>query len=356
MARKPPAPGKLFKAKSYLSLRDAASALSKMLGEDVSKADVLQLGLERQLKLSVNFLNAVPAVFGQLKPLERCTCKIVLAPWAKPATADAMDFEWEGESITVADLPSLPAATQTALKKLNLIALPEGVDWDHSQRLVLDSELQQIEGVWDLPMIGAERLEVAGRYRRAAEEPDDDDGIIDCLFVTQGDITARLMEASGRSVFQTGTLAAAALLEAKVASGRIPANQAQALRQQQDEARKTLRGRAGQKSHPDGYHPAVVFPKGAEIVVKPSALSDFVRTLEGGKSPSGQLDHRERTTMLNIIGAQLALLMDSTRPRLPSQADVVNALVERYPSVYGCAQRTLEGKFAEANRSLKQQQ
>jgi hypothetical protein len=255
----------------------------------------------------------------------------------------------------VADLSSLPEKVLAANRRGEVLVLPEGVAWDPSQRLVLDGCLQEIDGVWDLPMIGAERLEIAGRYRRAADEPDDEDGINDCLFVTQGDITARLMERSGRSVFHPGTRVAAALLEAKIATGQIPAEQAQALRQQHDEARKELQDRASQKCHPDGYHPAAVFPKGAEIVVRPLALSDFVQALEGGTSPSGQLDDRERTTMLNIIGAQLALLLDSTRPLLPSQADVVNALVERYPRVYGCGQRTLEGKFADAKRSLKQQ-
>ena len=170
----------------------------------------------------------------------------------------------------------------------------------------------------------------------------------------RGETVAQLMERSGRSIFESGTLVAATLLEAKIATGKIPAERADELRRQQQDARKALQEREANSSHPDGFHPAASFPSGAEIVVRPSALTEFVTTLEDGSASSKKIDERERTTLLNIIGAQLKLLQDSSRPRLPSQSDVVNALVERFPRVYGIGQRTLEGKFAEANRSLKQ--
>ena len=47
--------GRLFNLKEWLSLADAAKHLSIVFGEDVTEADVLQLALDRRLRLSIYF-------------------------------------------------------------------------------------------------------------------------------------------------------------------------------------------------------------------------------------------------------------------------------------------------------------
>ena len=47
----------LYKLKEWLTAPDAAAHLSMALVEDVTEADVLQLALDGQLTLSVNFVN-----------------------------------------------------------------------------------------------------------------------------------------------------------------------------------------------------------------------------------------------------------------------------------------------------------
>lgn len=47
--------GKLLRSKECLTVEDAAKHLSTVFREEVSKADVLRLALDRQLKLSINF-------------------------------------------------------------------------------------------------------------------------------------------------------------------------------------------------------------------------------------------------------------------------------------------------------------
>lgn len=63
------------------------------------------------------------------------------------------------------------------------------------------------------------------------------------------------------------------------------------------------------------------------------------------------LTKRERTTLLNIVAAQLELLQ-TPRPGRVSDAAVIAELVAGYGDRPGIAKSTLESKFAEAKRSL----
>jgi hypothetical protein len=56
------------------------------------------------------------------------------------------------------------------------------------------------------------------------------------------------------------------------------------------------------------------------------------------------------TTFLNINGALIALLLDTT---FRNPTAIIQALLARYPNVPGLSQRTLEDKFAKATRSLR---
>jgi hypothetical protein len=81
--------------------------------------------------------------------------------------------------------------------------------------------------------------------------------------------------------------------------------------------------------------------------VNPPQLAD--------QSPADDNDvgDRERTTLLNIIAALVELLL-THRPGRTSKAAVIEELVTNYGEKPGMGKRTLEGKFADADRSLKQ--
>ncbi len=55
---------KLFKLKEWLTIPETAKNLSITFGEEVTEADVLRLGLDKHLKLSVNFPNYAYAKRG----------------------------------------------------------------------------------------------------------------------------------------------------------------------------------------------------------------------------------------------------------------------------------------------------
>lgn len=72
----------------------------------------------------------------------------------------------------------------------------------------------------------------------------------------------------------------------------------------------------------------------------------------------GELSERSEQTYQNIIGVLLNLFLDQSPAGRPlsvfkNQAAIVDALVARYREIPGLSKRTLDAKFAAANRSLK---
>lgn len=72
----------------------------------------------------------------------------------------------------------------------------------------------------------------------------------------------------------------------------------------------------------------------------------------------GQLSERSEHTYLQIIGALLNTFLDSSPAGKPlsvftSQSAIVDAVTARHNDIPGLSKRTLDAKFAAANRSLK---
>ena len=117
---------KLLKLREWSSVGDAAKRLSDKWSERVSESDVLRLALDGHLTLSVNFV--IPA-WG------RC-----------------------GERVRRDQTRKTPDSS----RGLPITDEFELVKW----------QAGDVRGVWDLPMAGAERLEVERRYYRLTDGPD----------------------------------------------------------------------------------------------------------------------------------------------------------------------------------------
>ena len=72
---------KLAALKQWLSIEESARYLSTIFEEEVSEADVLQLALDGQLVLSVNFVNGAQACKGTVVPLDRAEMLISSNPF-----------------------------------------------------------------------------------------------------------------------------------------------------------------------------------------------------------------------------------------------------------------------------------
>jgi hypothetical protein len=145
--------------KKWLTVPEAAKRLSNYFGEDITEADVLQQALDGHFKISINIVSPVKA---------RCT-KVV----------ERDETEWLmlrniGGNRPLPELtfgnPNCPPFLQTLWEKI-----PEGErrsffpalcgrQIDAMRYLVVDQGITEITGIYDLPMIGDERLDVEHEY------------------------------------------------------------------------------------------------------------------------------------------------------------------------------------------------
>ncbi len=227
---------KLLNLKQWLTVADAARHLGILFGEDVSEADVLRLALDAHLTLSVYFVNGAR---GRCGPAVR--------------NEDAKRTIWEENP---ADWIHLMGARSVGDKVFSQVL--HGLPLGDGRVLEYVRETTLLDGVWDLTMLGHERLEIEQRYQILTEGPEVDmrfrDGPLDHPIVSREDGTyCQIYEPYNAS---------------------------------------------------DYYHPADSLPADSVIVVRTSALHD----LEARLSASNQkvekpIERRERSTLLVIIAA-----------------------------------------------------
>lgn len=127
---------KLFSLKEWLTIEDTARHLSIVFDETVGEADILRLALDGHLRLLDNFLNKTQARIGKCVGYE--------------------DAEWHEMSPDMAKMvPNLPDEA-----KGKPIHVMDSLKIDENRYLNLGDTVETIEGVWDLPMIGGESLDI----------------------------------------------------------------------------------------------------------------------------------------------------------------------------------------------------
>lgn len=114
---------KLLKLKNWLTIPDAARHLSILFGENVTEADVLRLALDGHLTLSVHFVNRTEAKCGKTIPLAEADRRV----------------------LTIGDEYGLLVGDDKVLP--------------------YRGEVTSIEGIWDLAMVGSERIEIENKYQ-----------------------------------------------------------------------------------------------------------------------------------------------------------------------------------------------
>jgi hypothetical protein len=135
-----PAPSKLFKLKQWLTLPEAAKHLSGVCGEEVTEADILRLALERHLKISVNLVNRAHVKPGKVIHFDDEKLISLLEQGIYPD-----ELTW-----TVSLFSDEPRLLNLKIAK--------------GKYLKTEDTVGIIEGVWDLPMIGGERIYVERLY------------------------------------------------------------------------------------------------------------------------------------------------------------------------------------------------
>ena len=255
--------GKLFQLREWLTLPEAAKHLSIVLSEEVSEADVLRLALDGHLKLSAYFGGYELARCGKLIPI-----------------ADA-DFK---------EVASLDGKGMVRLYGGIVVATNE----QESHVIKLETEFYKLEGLYDLPMIGAERNDIEFEYARLTGTFYDTPICFDGAFV------------EGRD-------------------GRI------CQIQESSDLRKMRRPKA------ESYRPSPGLPIRTKLVVRTSALRDFEASINTS-SPSEHAQVTNNLMTLNQAATKFWANADrDDRGTHPNNSDIVAWLVER-----GFSQRTAE--------------
>ncbi len=231
---------KLFSLKKWLTLPETSKHLSILLGEEVSDADVLQLALDGRITLSLNLVNGAYARDCQMVEIDK--------------------VEWDS-------VRSLDGYGDIKIPKHGRI-FQEGNHFYQITKGITELE----STVWDLPLIGGERIDVEYEYQRLTSGPEVTAVSLEGVFVRS---------ASGE------------LKELQTFYGRPDSSP--------QPNKKIIKKH---HLHPDNFHPSGALPEDSVFVVRTGALVEFERSLANPEeSIDKPLSTVERNTLLTIIAA-----------------------------------------------------
>jgi hypothetical protein len=257
---------KLFKFKEWLTVPDAARHLSNLFDEEVTEAEVLRLALNGHLKLSINFFN-----FARVRH------------WKFVQSTSKEEF---AEILRTAS-PSPTCRIESFKFNAN-----------GDRMFTFENVGKVIEGVWDLPMLGDERLAVEQAIQTLVGGPTVKDGTMAGVLVEgPAGYMYQVLEDNRYNEFLM-------LMETLA---KLPPNcqiEERSLSEFTEEHNALLASEL-----PPQYVPTHRLPIASALVVRAAALADFgnsVREHEQGAAADEAekpLSTRERNTLLKIIGA-----------------------------------------------------
>ena len=232
---------KLFKLKEWVAIPVAARHLSRILNDEVSEADIIQMAIDGHIRLSVIFPNRAYAKLGQIVPYRNVPLK---------------------------ELPNLDGKGTTTYVDGYLIedVAPNQITQETSF-VCFEDHVQSIDGIWDLAMKGNERIGVEFELHQMIGGPEVTMINVDGTFLNRPD----------------GTWAA--------------------LQDQFDD--EVVTDKDGRKKKIRGdYYPAGGLGDDCIKVIRTSEILTLQNKIEG-RLDDKPLSTRERSTLLNIIGVLL---------------------------------------------------
>ena len=275
---------KLFTLKKWLTLQETARHLAIVFGEDVCEADVLRLALDGHLVLSVNFVNHAKARQGNVVPIE---------------LADFGEFP---EDL----FPDLSIPEEHKGKPIKYL---KGIDLDGKRVLNLSNEVTSLDGVYDLVMLGNERLDIEHAYQMLTDGPSVTLQGLDGAFVTNDASTMyQILENYDENEHLDGSNARLRKIEREIAVNGIKPEKAKILLAKHKKDRQVFLAKQKERRdsgrNSENYYPAGSLPNDSVIVVRTDALRDFEQSVnETPETSEKPLTTTERNTLLTIIAA-----------------------------------------------------
>lgn len=288
---------KLFRLKEWVTVVDAAKHLSNLFEEEVTKADVLRLALDRRLPLSVYFVNYTRARLGKIARHTEEELHQAIA-----AGTPLEDLEWQRwpPGAMAAAFPDLPPEEAEEMNGLICSSLKISED----EYLTLKDEVTVIKGVWDLVMIGNEVLDIEHQYQELIGGPDVTLQGLEGVFVKNQDgVVGQLQADYDNNEYQPGSSAQLGFLEEKIRSKKLNKKDAASLLKKYKEDREIfLEGRKG-KLEPRHYYPAGGLSQDHLLVVRVKALNNFESVFNEPPKKERELSTNERNSLLTVLAA-----------------------------------------------------
>lgn len=247
---------KLFKLKKWLTLDEAATHISTVLGESVTVADIYKFGLDGHLVLSASFVNIVKA--KKITFIKKEDIK-----YQKVFPKGISNIQ-EGEYINAPINAKYPISKDYWLESI-------------------EDKVVSLSGVWDLSMLGAEKFTIKQLYQQE---------------VSSG-VEVKMPEVM--SVFVKGVDETYQL--------QLLLTMAQFRERHKEQSE--IEGAGEKKLMPRITESARAYPASRldeldyDLVVKVKEITRFIQSLEDAPQEAKPLMPRERNTLLSVIEALL---------------------------------------------------
>lgn len=296
---------KLLKLKEWLTTEEAAKRLSITAGEEVTEADVLRLALDGHLTLSVYLVNHARARMGKFVPLSETKWTFMpplfSIPTGTPLTADLISNYPE-------HLQKLWHKTPPEQRD-NCIPMLRSLATEDNRYINLDKEVTTLTGVWDLPLIGCEKIDIEYTYQQLIGGPEVTLQGLEGTFVSQGeDIVCQLQESWEQNPYQKGSLASLERIKETISEKNIPSKKADELLAKHKEDRVLFLENQASRPNADRYYPAGGIPRDSVLVVRTAALRELEEKLLADDAHQDKPLHpNERKSTEQIIATLAAM-------------------------------------------------
>ena len=267
---------KLLKLKEWLTLENAASHISNVLGEPVSIADLYRFCLDGHLKISANFVNHANARKGK---------------YVKTKDVKFEKIEHDFFTNEKLDIPfSMPTNHELHVS---------GDDW-----ISLERKVVSISGVWELTMLGSEMLDIEHNYQQATSGLEVTLVSLEGVFMEQGDVIAHLQTDYDDNEYQSGSKAAKGRLDRHIFNNKFSKEKVLELQEKYEKDRKEFIDGRKDKPKENNY-----FPSGGldehdyALVVRTTEITRFIQSLEDTAQDEKPLASKERNSLLVLIAA-----------------------------------------------------
>lgn len=321
---------RLYSLKSWLTLEEAALHLSSIISEEVSLSDILQLGLEGHLKLSVNLVNKAYLRKGEVKDLMETSVILYMHDGRFPLLSSAekvIPGSLEEECRNLSGKPYGQIIEQCsdelayAVAERRVLTAPLGDHVNGKDYVRFSGGIIDATGIWDLPMLAGERISIEEYYQILTGGPEvelshidgtwlEADGCLYCIYERfEQDYISELLERDG------------------------------------------VKPHEHRYSNPEHFYPVGRLPDGMSVVVRRTNLDAFISGLENA-SKTPQLSERDEIRALEALGL-LAETFSKLAPKYhlsgkPNKAQIAEAMSNHAGDVYGMSKSKLQRLLTES--------